>query len=77
MKYIITKFNDVMIFNDALTHRQAALQMGWMDCLKSAGFCRFNHKGEASAYGSSLSLLIESHEEDSWIIQRAFGQDTF
>lgn len=83
MKYIIGKNGSVCLFSETENHNDVAgflaknLSMKVSHYVKSAGFCNVIYAGDlhgmsikAEAYGKSVSLDIESQQEDSGIITR-------
>lgn len=68
----MTEENYPIIFPKLINHDEMAKRIG--DKILSAGFVNFrrNEEGDivAQAYGSSITLNLESREEDSKIITR-------
>jgi hypothetical protein len=76
MKYIILDDglrDSAYLFPDHVNHASVHMCLSGMGELRSAGFVTISDDGEVCAYGTSTSLKVKSHIDDSKIIAAYLG----
>lgn len=71
MKYIVTKDNALIIFDEFVEHKDMAERCGVE--AKSAGFTRMDRKRKLGVYGDSFSLRLKPGPLDQKMINKKFG----
>lgn len=76
VKYIRTKNDDIIVFSATIMHKEFE---DWQP--KSAGFIRFfvdeNENPSCHCYGKSISLGLDSHEDDTSRARLQLGMKDF